>query len=432
MDGYMSGFGNEFATEALPGALPVGQNSPQRAPLGLYTEVLSGTSFTTPRAGNRHAWLYRIRPSVGNQPFAEVDARHWVGAPFNAAPPSPNQLRWNPLPIPLDATEPTDFVQGITTLCGAGDPAAGTGIAAHVYVANRSMSGRYLSNSDAEMLLVPQLGSLVLHTEFGRIDVAPHEIAVIPRAVRVRVELGADAANGARGFLCENFGAVMRLPELGPIGSAGLANPRDFLTPVAAWEDVEGEFELLNRFQGRLWSAHTGHSPLDVVAWHGNYAPYKYDLARFNTLGTVSFDHPDPSLFTVLTAHSDTPGVANLDFVIFPPRWTVAEGTYRPPWYHRNVMSEFMGLVHGKYDTRAEGFLPGGATLHNAFAPHGSDRDTYEKHASAALVPVKLTDTLAFMFETRYVLRPTPFALGGLMQQDYWRVWQGIEKHFGR
>ena len=428
MDGYMSGFGNEFATEALPGALPVGRNSPQRAPLGLYTEVLSGTSFTTPRAGNRHAWMYRIRPSVGNQPFGEVDARQWVGAPFNAAPPSPNQLRWNPLPIPA---EPTDFVQGITTLCGAGDPLAGTGIAAHVYVANRSMSGRYLSNSDAEMLLVPQLGSLVLHTEFGRIDVAPHEIAVIPRAVRVRVELGADAANGARGFLCENFGAVMRLPELGPIGSAGLANPRDFLTPVAAWEDVEGEFELLNRFQGRLWSARTGHSPLDVVAWHGNYAPYKYDLTRFNTLGTVSFDHPDPSLFTVLTAPSDTPGVANLDFVIFPPRWAVAENTFRPPWFHRNYMSELMGLVHGAYDAKAEGFLPGGVSLHNSMTAHGPDVTTFEKASGAELKPHKIDNSLAFMFESRFVFRPTRFAMEAPQRQkNYDAVWGGFNKHF--
>jgi homogentisate 1,2-dioxygenase len=430
--GYLTGFGNAFCSEALAGALPIGRNSPQQAPMGLYAEVLSGTSFTTPRADNRYAWLYRIRPSVMHAPYRLLPASALCGAPFSDAPASPNALRWSPFALPQTAT---DFIEGLATLCGAGDPGAHSGLGIHIYRANRSMQERYFFNADGEMLIVPQQGGLVFHTELGRIEAHPNEIVLIPRGLRFRVELLplADGTCGHRGYVCENFGAPLRLPELGPIGSVGLANARDFLIPQAAFEDREGEFELVQKFQGRLWSAAIDHSPLDVVAWHGTHLPCKYDLARFNTMGTVSFDHPDPSIFTVLTSPSGSPGVANIDFVIFPPRWLVGENTFRPPWYHRNVMSEFMGLVLGQYDTRAEGFLPGGATLHNAFTPHGADGDTYEKHAHAALTPAKLEHTMTFMFETCHVLRTTPFALQAPeLQQDYWRVWQGIQRHFAR
>jgi homogentisate 1,2-dioxygenase len=263
----------------------------------------------------------------------------------------------------------------------------------------------------------------------GVLDVEPQEIAVIPRGIRFRVEL---LGEEARGYICENFGALLRLPDLGPIGSNCLANARDFLTPHAAYEDVDGAFELIAKFQGTLWSAKIGHSPLDVVAWHGNYAPYKYDLRRFNTIGSISFDHPDPSIFTVLTSPSEQEGTANVDLAIFPPRWLVAQHTFRPPWFHRNIASEFMGLVQGVYDAKAEGFAPGGASLHNCFAGHGPDAETFEKASNADLSkPTVIEDTMAFMFETRLPILPTRFALENApLQQDYYLCWQGLRKNF--
>ncbi len=422
---YQSGFGNEFATEALPGALPQGQNSPQKAPYGLYAEQLSGTAFTAPRHANRRSWLYRLRPAVTHGAFRSLDARLLKSAPFDEAAAPPTQLRWDPLPLPA---APTDFVDGLVTMGGNGDAAMQAGIGVHVYACNRSMQERFFYDADGELLLVPQDGALELATEFGVVDVKPGEIALLPRGVRFQVRLK-DAA--ARGYVCENYGARFRLPELGPIGANGLANARDFLAPVAAFEDREGSFELVAKFAGGLWSAPIDHSPLDVVAWHGNLAPYKYDLARFNAMNTVSFDHADPSISTVLTSPSDTAGTANVDFVIFPPRWMVAEHTFRPPWFHRNLMSEFMGLVHGVYDAKAEGFAPGGASLHNCMSGHGPDAATFEKASSAALKPHKIEDTLAFMFESRYVLRPTRFALETPQRQkDYLDCWQGLTKHF--
>ncbi len=421
---YQSGFGNEHATEAIAGALPVGQNSPQRVPFGLYAEQLSGSAFTAPRGHNRRTWVYRMRPSAAHPPF-EPDPGHGTfrSGPFNEAPVTPNRLRWSPQPLP---TTPTTFLDGLFTLGGNGSPALGAGAAIHVYAANRSMDDTAFSNSDGEMVIVPQLGRLRLVTELGMLELAPGEVAVIPRGVRLRVEL---VGPEARGYVGENYGAPFRLPELGPIGSNGLANPRDFLAPVAAYEDVERPTKLVQKFQGGLWATTLDHSPFDVVAWHGNYAPYKYDLARFNTINTVSFDHPDPSIFTVLTSPSDTPGVANCDFVIFPPRWMVAEGTFRPPWFHRNIMSELMGLVHGAYDAKAEGFLPGGASLHNCMNAHGPDRASYDKAVAADLAPHKLTDTLAFMFETRWVIAPTKAALAApTLQPDYDAAWSSFPK----
>lgn len=422
---YLSGFGNEFATEALPGALPVGRNSPQRCPYGLYAEQLSGTAFTAPRHQNRRSWLYRIRPSALHGAF-ELLAESRFHNGFGAGPVSPEQMRWNPLPVPAT---PTDFIDGLFSMAGNGGPGAGTGIGVHIYAANRSMQGRYFYDADGELLIVPQQGRLTIRTEFGVLEVEPQEIALIPRGIR----FGVDLPDGeARGYVCENLGAHLRLPDLGPIGSNGLANPRDFLSPVAAYEDVEGEFELLAKFDGRLWRAAIGHSPLDVVAWHGNHVPAKYDLRRFNTLGSISYDHPDPSIFLVLSSPSDTPGVGNLDFVIFPPRILAMEDTFRPPWFHRNVASEFMGLIHGAYDAKADGFVPGGASLHNSFTGHGPDAETFEKASAAdTSKPHYLRDTMAFMFESRAVLRPSAQALAAPhRQRDYVACWQGLKKHF--
>jgi homogentisate 1,2-dioxygenase len=422
---YQSGFGNEFATEAVAGALPVGQNSPQKHALGLYAEQLSGTPFTAPRGSNRRSWLYRIRPSVVHKPYTPIAGTGLLRSTFDEVPATPNQLRWSPFAIPK---EPTDFVQGIRTLGGNGNFQTHTGFAIHIYVANQSMTRRLFHNADGEMLIVPELGRLRVITEMGVLDVAACEICVIQRGIKFRVEL---PDGQGRGYICENYGGLFRLPDLGPIGANSLANPRDFLTPVAAYEDQEGHYEVINKFQGSLWSAEYDHSPLDVVGWHGNYAPYKYNLNRFNTIGSISFDHPDPSIFTVLTAPSEIPGTANVDLAVFPSRWLVAEHTFRPPWFHRNFMNEFMGLITGEYDAKAEGFAPGGASLHNCMAGHGPDAATYEAATQADLKPVHLSDTMAFMFETRYVVRPTQYAMDTTeLQGEYYECWQGLKKRF--
>jgi len=420
--GYMTGFGNSFATEAVAGALPVGRNSPQKVPFGLYAEQYSGTAFTAPRAHNARSWLYRLRPTASHAaytPYAGAARLH--SAPFDGAP-TPNRLRWDPPPIEAAGA---DFVDGLFTMAGNGDVGQFAGVAIHLYAADRSMDRRAFQNSDGELLIVPQEGALRLTTEFGRLDVAPGQIGVVPRGVRFRVEV----AGPSRGYVCENYGAAFRLPDLGPIGANGLANPRDFETPVAWYEDSDAAVEVVQKFQGGLWTTTLDHSPFDVVAWHGNLAPYRYELSRFNTMGTVSFDHPDPSIFTVLTSPSEIPGTANCDFVIFPPRWMVAEDTFRPPWFHRNVMSEFMGLVHGAYDAKAGGFTPGGASLHNCMNGHGPDRASYEAAVSAELAPHKIENTLAFMFESRWVIRPSAQALAApWLQKDYDACWTGFEK----
>ncbi|MEE4451061.1 homogentisate 1,2-dioxygenase [Novosphingobium resinovorum] len=420
----MAGFGNHFACEAVAGALPVGRNSPQRVPFGLYAEQLSGTAFTVPRAENRRSWLYRLRPAANHPPYRPCSSAPLLRTgPFDEVPPSPNRLRWNPLPVPV---EPTDFIDGLVTICGAGDPSAATGLGIHLYTANISMGRRAFYSADGEMLIVPQHGALKITTEMGWMTVAPQQIAVIPRGLRFRVELMDDAA---RGYVCENYGALFRIPDLGPIGSNGLANPRDFETPVAAFEDDDEPYEIVQKFCGGLWSTTQSHSPFDVVAWHGNLAPCRYDLRRFNTINTVSFDHPDPSIFTVLTSSTDTAGTANCDFVIFPPRWMVAEDTFRPPWFHRNVMSEFMGLVDGSYDAKAGGFAPGGASLHNCMSGHGPDKASYEGAVRAPLAPHKIDNTMAFMFESRFVLRTTRFAIETpACQLDYDDCWAGFQK----
>jgi homogentisate 1,2-dioxygenase len=420
---YQTGFGNSFSSEAVRGALPVGQNSPQRAPRGLYAEVLSFTAFTAPRAENLSTWVYRLRPSAMQAPHRRIANGLLRSGPFTEIETPPDRLRWNPLPIP---SKLTDFVDGLTTMAGSGDPAAQSGVAVHIYRANRSMTDRYFSNADGEMMLVPQQGALLLATELGKIEVRPGEIALLPRGLKFKVGV----QGPVRGYVCENYGAHFRLPELGPIGSQGLAQKRDFQAPVAAYEE-RGRCELVLKFLGNLWAAQARHSPLDVVAWHGNGTPCKYDLARFMAVNTVSFDHSDPSIFTVLTSPSGQPGVANCDFVIFPPRWQVAEHTFRPPWFHRNVMSELMGLVHGAYESKAEGFLPGGVSIHNSLQPHGPDLPTFEKASAAELKPHRIENSLAFMWESRYVFRPTRFALGSpQLQKNYDAVWSGFKKHF--
>ncbi|MFJ9033309.1 homogentisate 1,2-dioxygenase [Streptomyces sp. NPDC102274] len=422
---HSSGFGNEHSSEAVPGALPLGRNTPQRAPLGLYAEQLSGSAFTEPRAQNRRTWLYRIRPSAAHPPFARIDNGSLRGAPFTETVPDPNRLRWNPLPEPAPGT---DFLAGLWTLGGNGDTTRRTGMAIHLYNANSPMTDRVFSDADGELLIVPERGGLLIRTELGLLAARPGEVALLPRGMRFRVELLDETA---RGYVCENHGRPFVLPDLGPIGANGLANARDFRAPVAAYEDIERPTQVVNKFCGNLWAAAYDHSPLDVVAWHGNHVPYVYDLRRFNVIGTISYDHPDPSIFTVLTSPSETPGLAGVDFVVFAPRWLVGEDTFRPPYFHRNVMSEYMGLIEGAYDAKAEGFVPGGGSLHNMMSAHGPDRETFERASAAELKPQKIDDGLAFMFETRWPVTATAQAAGAThLQRGYDNVWQGLERHF--
>ncbi|MFJ5536264.1 MULTISPECIES: homogentisate 1,2-dioxygenase [Halomonadaceae] len=424
---YQNGFHNHFSTEALPGALPIGQNSPQRCAYGLYAEQLTGSAFTAPRHQNFRSWLYRIRPSVVQSAYQPLENNNVHTAPLDKPAADPNQMRWDPVSLP---NEPTDFIDGLFTIAVNGDAGTQAGVGVHVYTFNKDMTERFFYNADGELLFVPQMGAIRLRTEFGDIEIDNGEIAVIPRGVKFQVRK-AQGVEAARGYICENYGSPLELPGLGPIGANGLANPRDFQSPVAAYEDLEGDYRLVAKFSGRFWESKLDHSPLDVVAWHGNCAPYKYNLANFNTINTVSFDHPDPSIFTVLTSPSDTLGMANIDFVIFPPRWMVAENTFRPPWFHRNLMSEFMGLIHGEYDAKAEGFTPGGASLHNSMSPHGPDAETFEKASNAELKPHFIGDTLAFMFESRYFFHPTPAALNAdFRQRDYVDVWSTLRSHF--
>jgi homogentisate 1,2-dioxygenase len=417
---YLTGFGGHFESEAVPGALPRGRNSPQRPAFGLYAEQLSGSAFTAPRHENRRSWLYRMRPTADHRPYERYEGAELLAPGTDKDPIAPNRLRWNP---PADLPEGGDFVDGLVTMMANRDPASLEGVAIHLYRADRTMTDRLFVNADGELLIIPQQGTLRLFTEMGRLELPPGWIGVVPRGVRFRVEVD----ETSRGYVAENHGSLLRLPDLGPIGSNGLASARDFETPVAAYEDVDRPCEVVQKYLGSLWTTTLDHSPLDVVAWHGNLAPYRYELARFNTIGTVSFDHPDPSIFTVLTSPSETPGRANADFVIFPPRWMVGEDTFRPPWFHRNVMSEAMGLIHGAYDAKADGFAPGGLSLHNMMSGHGPDVASWNAASHAELKPVKIDGTMAFMVESCWPYRPTPFALDRA-QPDYDEAWADFPK----
>lgn len=425
--GYMPGFGNDFETEALPGALPIGQNSPQRCAYGLYAEQLSGSPFTAPRGTNERSWLYRIQPSVKHSgTFAPLQIPYWKTAPFFDEHTLPiGQYRWSPPEAPK---ENTTFITGVRTMTLAGDVNTQVGMAASLYFINTSMVDEYFYNADAEMMIVPQDGAVHFFTEFGKIDLAPGEIGIIPRGVKFKVLV---PHGPARGYLCENYGAKFTLPNRGPIGANCLANARDFKTPVAAFEDSVSPCRLMVKWCGKFFSAALQASPLDVVAWHGNYAPYKYDLRTFSPVGAILFDHPDPSIFSVLTAPSGEEGTANIDFVIFPERWLVAEHSFRPPWYHMNIMSEFMGLIYGQYDAKPDGFAPGGVSLHNCMLPHGPDAAAFNKASSAALHPHKLTNTMAFMFETRFPQHLTTYAAtSAALQPDYQGCWAGLGRTF--
>jgi len=417
---YQSGFGNYFESESVTGALPIGRNSPQQPPFGLHAEQISGTSFLAPRSENLRSWLYRRLPSVCQGPMERLSLQELEFENLDLQS-DPNPTRWNPIDVPH---QPTDFIESWVPHAASGAPTSQRGCLMAHYAVTASMN-RYFYDADGELLIIPEKGTLKVQTEMGQLTVGPGEILVIPRGIKFRVVLLKD--HPARGYLCENYGAPFRLPNLGPIGSNGLANPRDFLFPQARTEDPQGACTLVTKYAGLYWQTELPETPLNVVAWHGNYAPYKYDLARFNTINTVSFDHPDPSIFTVLTSPSDTEGVSNIDFVIFPPRWMVAQDTFRPPYFHRNFMSEYMGLIKGQYDGKREGFVPGGASLHNAMTPHGPDSQTVAQAIQSDLRPEYLNDTLAFMIECRYPYALTQWARNSsTRQKNYHTCWQDI------
>ncbi|XP_078429106.1 homogentisate 1,2-dioxygenase [Wolffia australiana] len=428
---YLAGFGNHFSSEAKPGALPLGQNSPLSCPYGLYAEQISGTSFTSPRKLNQRSWFYRIKPSVTHEPFyPRLPRQNRLVSEFNhtTSLATPTQMRWKPV---NDPEIPTDFIDGLYTVCGAGSSFLRHGYAIHMYAANESMVDSAFCNADGDFLIVPQKGRLWITTECGRIKVSPGEIVVLPQGFRFSVQL---PDGPSRGYVSEVFGSHFQLPDLGPIGANGLASERDFMVPVAWFESkIRPGYTIIQKFGGELFTAKQNFSPFNVVAWHGNYVPYKYDLSKFCPFNTVLIDHGDPSVNTVLTAPSDKPGVAILDFVIFPPRWLVAEHTFRPPYYHRNCMSEFMGLIYGDYEAKAEGFLPGGASLHSCMTPHGPDTKTYEATVGRGgdAGPVRVSETMAFMFESSLIPRVCPWAMESPeLDRDYYQCWIGLRSHF--
>jgi len=438
---YHTGFGSHIESESLPNVLPQGQNNPQKVNYGLYAEQLSGTAFTVPRLKNQRTWLYRIRPSVVHNAFeGPISHTGDLSSDMNGSYViTPRQLRWSPFEVSDIGDSHVDFVDGLKAKCGAGDAALKDGMCIYNYVFNANMlsgdkgNNKVMCNADGDFLIVPQQGTLLISTEMGKMQVEPQEICVIPRGIKFSINRVGEE-DFARGYVCELFRGHFELPNLGPIGANGLANPRDFEVPMACYEDIDGadvEYTVIQKFMGSLFVAQMNHSPFDVVGWHGNYYPYKYDLRRFNVINTVTFDHPDPSIFTVLTAPTDEPGVAAVDFVIFSPRWMVAEKTFRPPYYHRNCMSEYMGMVYGKYDAKEGGFVPGGASLHSCMSAHGPDANTFEKASNANLEPQYFDGGLAFMFETTYLLKIAPGALNTpKLQADYQECWQGIKKNF--
>jgi homogentisate 1,2-dioxygenase len=419
---YLSGLGSHHMTEALAGVLPKKGNSPQRLAHGLYAEQLSGTAFTSVRSENRRTWMYRRRPSVSNTPAVMHEpSLKWETAPLKHAEIPYSPMRWAPL---VNDDGKHDFLSGMETVGANGDASMHAGCAIHIYTAHESMHDVAVCNADGELLIVPQAGVLCVQTEMGYLEVAPGEITVIPRGVCFRVEVSEPLS---RGYVLENYGAMLRLPELGPIGANGLASPKDFLFPVAHYDLQDHPFRLVTKLAGRFYEKELTYSPFDVVAWHGNLAPYKYDLENFNVFGSVSFDSPDPSISTVLTSPSHLPGTADIDFVAFPPRWQVAEDTFRPPFFHKNVMTEFMGMVYGTYEGKATGFPPGAFSLHTSMTPHGPDKDTFESGSAEAMQPHKLEATLAFMFETRLPLRVlNRWMVDDRFDRNYVEKWAGF------
>lgn len=432
---YLRGFfGDGYQSEALEGAVPEKYNSPQLAPHGLYAEQLSGTPFTKGRRVLERTWLYKIQPSAGHQRAAYRPVSNPSAFPMLLKPKhaTPAQKRWPPVPLPADSQQ-IDWVHGMVCTAGAGSEETKAGIRIYHYAANISMGNSSFCSSDGDILILPEKGELDVVTEMGRMQVRPGEVCCIQRGIKYKVDIVDGKA--VRGYACETFEGAFHPPDLGPMGTNGLANPRDFMRPSAWYEDKQCDWMHYQKFLGEMFELPQSRSPFDTVGWHGNYIPWKYDLARFCAINSVTYDHVDPSSFTVVTSQTGgrEPGTASCDFVIFPPRWMVQEGTFRPPYYHRNCMSEYMGNISGQYEAKAQGFVPGAATLHSCMAGHGPDVQGFEGAIKIDTTkPMHLGfDNLAFMFESAYILRLTDYAVTtNPAEADYWKVWQGFRKMF--
>ncbi|EER04290.1 Homogentisate 1,2-dioxygenase, putative [Perkinsus marinus ATCC 50983] len=287
-----------------------------------------------------------------------------------------------------------------------------------------SESSRVFIHHDADVMFLPRENVLKIRTELGVLRGGPREMILIPKGIKFTV----DKANSgrAKGYFLENYGAPFKIPDLGPIGiTSGLAHPRHFRAPTASTVENRGASELISKFSGRMYLSKLNKTPYDVVGWYGNYYPTVYDLGLFMAINTVTYDHPDPSIGVVLQSPSLSyaPGTANIDFVIFPPRWLTAENTFRPPWFHRNVMSEFMGLLYGGYDAK-QGFKPGCSSIHNQLSPHGPDLATTTSSSNDGK-PERYHGTLAFMWESDRIWIPTKQALEVLKDDTYVDCWKG-------
>ena len=423
------GFANAFESEALPDALPRDQNSPRLSAYGLYAEQINATGFVARREHNRRSWVYRIRPAAQHSKLEPLDHPTYR-QDFDLDNPEPNLSGWAPLPMP---DSPTDFVDGIYTLGGSGGAEVRRGFAVHLYVANRSMENRSFYNADGEMLLVPQQGKLTLQTESGVLDVDPGMVAIIPRGLKFSVLLREDHA---RGYIGEVFGRSFHLPERGPVGANGLADSRHFRAPVAYHENrlVPG-YSITAKFCGKLFGATQDYSPYDVVAWHGDYTPYVYELRHFSPVINGRMDHADPSIFSVLTAPLDEEGANNLDFVFFPPRWDVSEGTFRPPFFHRNAVTEINGIIRDPAGYKAP-FYSGGCFITPAMTAHGIRAGGVEGFLSmsdeAADRPHRFRDnSMWFQFETVLPFYLTSWAKKAGQRIDDWHhIWGTYRDHY--
>ncbi|KAH9884385.1 homogentisate 1,2-dioxygenase [Xylariomycetidae sp. FL2044] len=431
---YQIGFGNRFATEAIPGVLPQACNTPQRCKYDLISEQLNGTPFISPRATLLHAWFYRIHPSVKHRPLKRLPKNEDLEAVFSPLNPdvefTPQDLGWDKFPHPkgADAVDMIDFIDGLKTIGGHGDPTLKEGLAVHMYMANTSMPNRAFCNNDGDMLIIPQEGRLDIQTEFGRLMVRPGELVVVQAGMRFTVGL---PDGPSRGYIQEIFGSHYELPELGPVGSNGMAQPRDFEIPVASFDVDLSPWTVVVKLAGALFAYEQDHTPYDVVGWHGNYAPYKYAMEKFISSATVDRDQSDPSIYCVLTARSKIPGVSLSDFLVFTPKWCSTRNTFRPPYYHRNVATEIMGMPYGTWHGSATMLEPGGLTYEPSYMPHGESYERWKEATGADLQPARVGEgAMAFMMHISGHVSLTQYALQRCttlqpIQADMWQDFKG-------
>ncbi|KAH9874017.1 hypothetical protein IAQ61_004645 [Plenodomus lingam] len=436
---YQAGWGNRHQSEVIPGTLPVAQNNPQEVRFGLYTEGITYSAFAAPRAHNYSTYMYRCRPAAAHNGYVPFESKSNIQNCFLSLNPKvatlPEQAEWRPFPLPKEE-EKIDFANGLHTLAGSGDPNIREGLALYVYMINSSMERRAFCNADGDFLICAQLGTLDIVTEMGKIFLQPGEICVIQRGIRFCMNLAPDT-KVARGYITEVWGSMWELPDLGPLGGHGLANPRDFLYPVAAIDDnLHVDWQIVNKINGELVAIQQDHSPFDLVAWHGNVVPYKYDLTKFSSQNSTSIDHTDPSIFTVLTAKSRDPLTPLADFLWFGPRWDVATNTFRLPYFHRNSASEFLACLYGQGLGRSDDFQPGGGSFEGGHTPHGGFHEGYQHgmriHESQ---PEKiLTEQLTIMIESSRLFLWTEWARKGCGVIDEhgtnYKVWEALPDRF--